>query len=446
MTIYNKNYSKEEDSTELFKPTVQTENFTVQKVTDLMVKWNQFAHESPPPSPPSTPKLNKMVTATPAEQRFWTKSVLAGIRRDYTDHKGNPTGLKNFLILRLNVFLTRLKEEKSESADLLEIFIDDLNNKSLEELFNKYYASKGEILGFINDLAEIFTKNDAEFSIEELFEKETAEIKEVMAKSLTPAPVNRDSLMRLLVSKKMVKHPHMDCDVVTASEFKEILSYASRLKTGRFQFLVRSKVHYTAVDVEIKEGVLRAAVMDAGGDGSALELAKALKAAQAQEVYLLGALDAIQKDLYNCSFFSLDTVVKSSKDPNFFNLLNRHRVDEKAGIVLVRWDSLPPRFVKNSTSTSYLKEYFDKHPETKTATYKKEKTFEETIRNQIAMRNIEGKEREANTVIEKKIEKYTHISRGALATISNTELTPIVKHSSLAEFIKRHPFPLSETP
>lgn len=343
--------------------------------------------------------------------------------------------------MSLEGFLARLKDDKSESALLLEPFIDDIKNKSLEEVYNKYYASNKEDFPCVSDLAIIFSQNDENFSIQEIFDKETGELKEKIHESITPSPMNRDSLMRLVANKKMKKHTELDCYVVTPSEFKDILSYASQLQGNcRFQFLVRSDAHYTAVDVEIKAGKMRAAVMDAGGDPSCLELVKALKSANGSPVYLLGALDAIQSDRYNCSFFSMDTVVKSSKDPKFFDSLKP--VQEAGGISLVRWDSLPPRFVKNATSTTYLAKYFEKHSETKTQHYKKEQTFEQTIKGHIAKRDVKGTLRDTNTMIEKKIEKYAEVSSKALASLSNAELRSIVKQPALSEFIKRHPLVL----
>lgn len=374
------------------------------------------------------------------ESRLWTKLYLNKIKAEFSS-SDNPVELKNAIMLQFQAFLSKLESASSESAPLVAQFINDLKNKSLEEISQKYFEHPWAdgTLPFISDLAESFKREGAK-----LYHVETDVLKAQIAnESLKPGAMNRDGLMRILAYTKKAKHPQLECYVVDQNEFKDIMAYASLLKSKkqdcRFQILVRSDVHYTAVDIEIKGGAMRTAVMDAAGDESSIALANHLKSIGADEIYILGRLDQIQYDRYNCSFFSLDTVVKSSQVPNFFDLLRSKTAEVKEGVNMVAWKDLPPRFVKNATSTTFMKKYYSTNPDSETKEYKKSRTFKEFIDSNIEDRPVNSEMRPMNVTIEKKIGRYAQITHKTLDTLSNQQVTAIVKHYALSQFMHNHP-------
>lgn len=383
------------------------------------------------------------------ESRLW-KIFLAKIQEEFQNFKEDPQGFKNLLDIHLNSFLKKLQERESKNTSHLVEFLNDLKNKSLEEIDNKYFNKESLFVKkfpFLEDLSVLFKSNCDSFSMSNLFLRERERLRNFISQDcLTQQPLNRDPLMRLLAAKKMEKHPALNVYVVDLLEVKFILNYLAQAKLAgvslRCQFLIRSEVHYTAVDIKIEKGKMQAAIMDAGGDKKKFKvIVQKFQNIEAEEIFILGALDRIQSDPYNCGFFSLDTLIQSSKNPQFFEFLKSLPYVEKNGCKRLSWDSLPASYVKFANSINFLKRYLSKHPALEQTEYKKGKTFGEYIRTHFESRMIKGESKETNVAIERKIHRYSQISQQALASLHDEQLASLVSSWAVMHFIRKHPIP-----
>jgi hypothetical protein len=104
--------------------------------------------------------------------------------------------------------------------------------------------------------------------------------------------------------------------------------------------------------------------MDAAQDNKRKEACKILES-QGFEVTLCGnpeGEDRIQQDAENCSFYSYDHLVNSSRIDDFFERVYKAPYKNEEGRKYVLWREMPATFIKNAQSITYLKKAYEKNP------------------------------------------------------------------------------------
>lgn len=373
-------------------------------------------------------------------------------------HRQDPKGFRGFLVDQLNAFNGQLLS--SASLDLMpthqfiQNFIQDLKNKSLKELCEKYYQGRELFKGtgepFLNDLSDILNPGSPMMS--GLLEEEANELShEVERDQLPTKAVNRDKLMRLihfLIKDDSFNHLF----VVDINEVDAVLRHAKSIadqgNTFRFQLLVRSNVHYASVDIEMAGGKLRGAVMDSAGPPERESIDRLIRIIQGydfSQVYLIGGKDAIQFDRENCAYFGLDSLKQSSQNPKFFDALESIAQPGEDGVYHVLWSDLPENFIENTTSTRFIHSYVQKRRGTlDSVEYKVGKTFMQFIHENTEEALINDQPRPMNKVIHKKIAHFTGIASNALRSLSPEMLSTIMTSDPLTQFVRSSSPPIPD--
>ncbi|CUI16227.1 hypothetical protein PNK_0599 [Candidatus Protochlamydia naegleriophila] len=310
----------------------------------------------------------------------------------------------------------------------------DLKNQVLINVFKKYYSvpvtKEGTIL---KELAPYLGNQE---KIDLLSQHEGKVLQEKVIGDLQEYAVNRDSLMALMIRSKKEKSSGFNCYTVDACDLQECLENLKRLFSQKgaqqIQLLVRNDVHYTAVIVESNEGVLQAAVMDAAKDKRGVQIALFLKKLNYEKVFIVGDEDRIQFDSYNCSFFSFDSVFQAYKHGAFFNMLNSIPAKNKGELFSVAWKDMPPSFVRNATSTSFVQAYAAKNE-----AYKQGDTFETYLNRHTAYVDI-GRDNpvKVHTVLATRVKKEGEKIKKMVAELPHQELLETVVRFSARNMIR----------
>ena len=149
----------------------------------------------------------------------------------------------------------------------------------------------------------------------------------------------------------------------------------------RMQFLVKNELHYGAVDICIGKDGCRAVIFDAAGDPKRHLLFYYLDKLQNPDgskmfnaIYIPQQLNPapktkkfMQNTFHGCNFFALEFALQAAKDKRLYDFLAQVQVpvvDEQGKAVNtkhgipVRWVDLPPEYVKNAQSVSWLMEQY----------------------------------------------------------------------------------------
>lgn len=191
---------------------------------------------------------------------------------------------------------------------------------------------------------------------------EEENIKGRIIAQLEEGPITRTETLKMLIFIKNIQREAIgratyDCQVQNITQFPNALHSSITADKKRFQFMVHSGGHYTAVECAIKDGVKQAIVMDAAQDQRSEKICKILEK-QGFQVTFCGnpnLTERVQYDSVNCSFFSYDHLVASSRIESFFERVNKAPHTIENGRKFVSWKEMPGAFIRNAQSISFLK-------------------------------------------------------------------------------------------
>ena len=349
--------------------------------------------------------------------------------RNYESEEGE---YKDFLIKHLEAYKNKLNEE-SFIRPFVNEFIHDIKNKSLRQILQKYFTpgiQNENMPAPIKKLKDIFNYENLFF--QQLLKIEDQHIiTEILETQFEEKAINRDQLLRLLVS--ILKNGNtLNCYILDITDMVPLIEYIhSLLQEGveqRMQVLVRNGVHYTAVDLELRNQNLKACVMESAGkteEKSVQAIIEVLNSEKAQ-IFLVGADDAIQFDNCNCAYFALDSAMQSSKNHELFDDLTKLVKYSENGIAHLLWSDLPPNFVENASSITFLEKYYEKHSDSRSVEYKANLTFEKYIESHKNSIQIKGQMRLSNVILKKKVETYKAIVEKAMRVFDQRVLSEVV--------------------
>lgn len=345
---------------------------------------------------------------------------------DVQEFKGALLGVLSQLDLRM--------DDSDVSKQAIQQLQHDLKNQVLINVFKKYYPKPVLEEGTLLKELAPYLGDQEKIAALSLLEGEILQGKIIA--DLEAGAVNRDSLMALMISLKKGKYADFDCYTVDFCDLPECLEALKhrldQTEGKQIQLLVRSDVHYTAVIVNSNQGVLQAAVMDAAKDQRAEGIAKHLKRLNCQKVFVVGFEDRIQFDSYNCGFFSFDSAFQAYKYKAFFELLNTLPVQCKGELHSIAWKDMPPIFVRNTTSTSFVRSYAAKNE-----IYKLDDTFETYLNKHIVQVDIgKGTPTNMHSVLATRVKKEGMKIQEIMSKLSHQELLAIVVNSSAYHLIK----------
>lgn len=141
-----------------------------------------------------------------------------------------------------------------------------------------------------------------------------------------------------------------------------------RFKNSRYQLIINSNGHYTAVDIDKRDDKKSLIVLDAVNDPRCDDFL------MNSEIYEKGykliramglswdSKSELQKDGYSCSLFAFDHCVQLSYTiPDFHaELESKGKATRNPKRRYVFWDDFPPNFVWNAQSIKFLTAYEEK--------------------------------------------------------------------------------------
>ncbi len=213
----------------------------------------------------------------------------------------------------------------------------------------------------MNDVKNMFDPK-VSASMLEAFKLEEANIKGRVIAQLEEGALTRTETLKILIFLKNIQREAIgrktyDCQVQNITQFPNALHDAITADKKRFQFMVHSGGHYTAVECAIKDGIKQAIVMDAAQDQRSEKICKILEKQGFQVTYCGNPkmTERVQYDSVNCSFFSYDHLVASSRMESFFERVNKAPHTVENGRKYVSWKEMPAAFIRNAQSITFLK-------------------------------------------------------------------------------------------
>ncbi len=298
------------------------------------------------------------------------------------------------------------------------------------------------------ELYNLLTLGDLfQTDIHKAMDVETRELSAKIIDQSREHACNRNEMLRLMIYLKSLKRAEKNANfegyVVDAHEFKDFLnllhSQPPETKPHRLQVLVRSDVHYTAVDISIGENSKECLVMDAAMDERFMNIVEDLKNTHFDTVYVAGIPTArrasefqdvrvkinesLQLDSYSCSAFGFHLLSRSSKRTDLFDFLNSHSeaLDTQEGVRYLSWKKFPADFIQ----TAQYPKFFLQKEVSSSESFKDAQNLGAWVKQHISSVEEGGKKRETNTLIQKKFAKYGHHTAGIVENLSTEDLAKI---------------------
>ncbi|MBA2369213.1 MAG: hypothetical protein H0V82_09350 [Candidatus Protochlamydia sp.] len=309
----------------------------------------------------------------------------------------------------------------------------DLKHQNLMEISSKYF--KNNHFGQLTNELAPFLGHKSNLKGLSLHEAQLA--REKLISDFVFKAVNRDGLMSFFIHHKRDQNIHFNCHIIDANDVPaSLLKINDTAVTNDFKIhlMVRTGVHYTAVVLESKDGVLQAAVMDAAGDKSYQSIIEEIEKVGCKQIYVMGAKDVIQFDKFNCAFFTFDSIWQAFKQPEFFDYLKELPQIVEGNSRLIAWKDMSPKFVRNATSLTFMKNYHSNNF-AKDAPYEKNVNFEGYVNQFIELRNVNGTERKAHTLLENRIMKQKPKIEARIEKLKDDELIEMINQNLAQAFI-----------
>ena len=290
-------------------------------------------------------------------------------------------------MISLSEALDKIKELKIDFSELL--FAKDIDDESAK--------LKKELLS-IKVATEQNPKIDLAIAAKEKkildwMIKRKNELKDLVKKSLndptTDLALSLNELTTLVEIKKL-KRP-INCYVIeekTPFPLDELLNSIAKEGKERTQIIYKlsKKIrHWSALDVKRdSQGTLTVFLLDAPGNVRNENEDAIKKYCEEHKIKLIIAKGKIQKDNFTCSIYSLDHVFHMSKMIDLYEQLDKVKVQDPKipYFYSVSTLDLPPVFLKNAQSTTFLKDYLERHPEAENIVInKKGQTLSEYVKS-----------------------------------------------------------------
>lgn len=321
--------------------------------------------------------------------------------------------LLNEKIQKLIALYLSSSQRDSEFTVRFETLSRDLNSRTLSEVARKYSLQEMASTQnpFYNSIVSLLQSPD----LDHLKQKEVESLPEkITEEQFKWAPVKRDEMLRILIQAKVQKRKcngqTFDCHVIEERELTDWIAdkvmHLTAEEVHRFQLLVRNDVHYTALDFELKGGILSCCILDAAQDPKYESLVEKLLERNVR-VFVAGGCEEqkIQYDFRSCSIFALDHLTHTTKDSSFFDFLETNSISIAGkGYKIIAWETLPPSLVKNAQSREFFARYFSLNPQYEREIYKACQTFKQYIENNF--NPLASQVSEQNLGICRKLEKY----------------------------------------
>lgn len=363
----------------------------------------------------------------------------------------DPVKAKETMLMALQTFKSQVENDlESDVVQFLAKFIADVKEKPLSTMQSKYFsAGRESALNFktaiIPEMFRIFAGLEKEIDINTLLANESKDIGALLSKQTEMCAMNRNEMLRLLVALKnkerSQERSQFDCYVLDTEEMAEFLDSAFTVfsdeqnPSKRLQLIVRSDVHYTAVELELGHERNLALVMDAALDPRMEAIIATLeKTGQFAKIYVASETK-IQNDTFNCGTFSFNQLCNSSKDAQLFEHLASFPVKKEEGNVLrINWISFPAKLVKNAQSLRFI----DAHAE-KDLPIKRELTLAGYVAQHVIQKQLSPERTvKVNSAIENKFNAYASLTTASIETMPAEDLTRIVCSYALNDFALKH--------
>lgn len=357
------------------------------------------------------------------------------------DQEGDLPSVREGLYDELSRLFERIFASKEGGIPhSFEGFLHDIKSKSLAEITQKYALSEEEPASpLVQNIPGLFSGRS------KLLESEVLAIREEISNQLhMDGAGKKDEMLRLLISEKSLsrarKGENFDAYVISRNEtadfVRQLQANIPEEGNRRVHLLIRSQVHYTALDFEMSGEGLKCFIMDAANDVNCFGIARELGNLGVDEIYLASVKDEtgaetgkLQNDGNSCPVFSMDHIVQSSKVPRLFEELKSKRHTEVDGVRHIPWIDFDPSFVKNAQSLRFFERYNVRNPEAIGSTYKPGLTFAEYIQSKTGV--VPGRDKPGNMAARLKLMKYRKKLEVPLRVHPNHVLSAITCRSPL---------------
>ncbi|MFT4553379.1 MAG: hypothetical protein ACI9S8_002017 [Chlamydiales bacterium] len=344
--------------------------------------------------------------------KLFSRKVQKALESEGSDISSTRCELRN----NLDQLFNRIFQGEDPLPVSVTEFLQDIDSKTLAEVTQKYAPLEGVPPSpLAQEIPTLF------HGLSTLQRRETSALREKLFGQLQLDGAGRkDEMLRLLMHEKTMSRSrkgeyNFDAFVLDRVEITDFVNQlqANLPEEGsrRIQLLVRSGVHYTALDFEMSSEGLKCFIMDAANDPNCFKVAQELRELGIDEIYLASVKDEkgqesnkLQHDGNSCPVFSMDHIVHSSKMPKLFDDLRVKPQEFVDGIRHVSWIDMSPSLVKNAQSISFLERYLKKNPGSGSEVYKAGQVFEEYLKGKFG--HVEEKGREGNLAGKMKLARY----------------------------------------
>ncbi|MFT4553149.1 MAG: hypothetical protein ACI9S8_001785 [Chlamydiales bacterium] len=337
----------------------------------------------------------------------------------------------------------RARSSNLEALDLVssspKVQVSPLNHSD-HYPFQIMIPAKASLPGFVTTFLQIFN-NETSIPIEAMYEREQEEIiHDILENQCSNRVVKKDEALRLLIHQKgtsrLLKGNKFNAHVLTTDKItpflKKTMQSPSLQDNHRFQILVRGVAHhYTALDIELKNGHWNCFIMDASNSMELRNIKEQLHEAGVEKIIeaftpqVEGLEKELQADKHNCWVFAFDHIVQSSKI-DIFKLLNEKCDALDSCYTRISWLDLPRHFIRNAQSTHILNLYSTLNPAEWASPHKGFSSFREYMDTQVQEVVIKEERRPVNASTVLKAEVYRGKIRSAISSLSSAEIANIV--------------------